>query len=39
MEKPEETVKRNKNIDVGALLVEDCECYDNLGAEEIKART
>ena len=30
---PEEKVKRNKQIDVGGLIVEDCECFENLTEE------
>ncbi len=36
-----DTLKKyqNKNIDIGALMIEDCECYEGLDDQEITQKT
>lgn len=39
MEQVKDLVKRNKQIDIGGLIVEDCECYENLNEDDLMAKT
>jgi len=36
---PEDVVGLNKNIDVGSLLVEDCQSYEGISMKEFSKRT